>query len=186
MNENGTEPHSEVTEAQSAEEVEHSDEHGIGESHEEVHEEEVHEEKQHEVDDEGVREAEVHEEGVHDEIYEEEGHEEEGHEGEGHEEGHEEEVHENQVNEEEAHQEGESHEHELDAHSEHSPLSPSPATNDEGELTPMREKFQISSHHEEGNDIEDMVNLLEFGKSRPISIVSIPDEADVYDIPDEE
>lgn len=177
MNESGTEPHSEVT-----------DEHGAVESQEEVHEEEVHEEEievhdegvhDGEEDQEGEEEIEVHDEGVHDE--------EEGHEGEVHEE----EAQETQANahqgeSHEAHQEGESHEHELDAHSDHSPLSPSPAANDEGEITPMREKFQVSSHREEGNDIEDMVNLLEFGKPRPISIASIPDEADVYDIPDEE
>lgn len=39
---------------------------------------------------------------------------------------------------------------------------------------------------EEGNDIEDMVNLLEFVKPRPISMANIPDELDVHEIPDEE
>ncbi|KAF5367537.1 hypothetical protein D9758_003814 [Tetrapyrgos nigripes] len=74
---------------------------------------------------------------------------------------------------------------------------------DNGDTTPIAERFShvqlpgdvddakqplvqdtSSSKSEATNDLEDIVNLLESARSRPVSIVSIPDE--VNEIPDEE
>lgn len=160
-NGNGAEHHEDVVEAHSAEE-------GAGEGETHVPEEEVHEE---------VHEDEVHEDEVH-----------------------EEEIHEQAVGESGLDSEPQEHEHNVSVQPEQDEsqlleLEPESDHHGEGEgdSTPVNassgDKSQLevlSSHQEQGNDIEDMVNLLEFGKPRPISIVAIPDESDVYDIPDEE
>ncbi|KAF7327831.1 Peptidase-S15 domain-containing protein [Mycena kentingensis (nom. inval.)] len=122
---------------------------------EDVHEEEVHEEEAHE---EEVHEEEVHEEEVH-----------------------EEEVHEEEV-EESAHEEELAHDEELEAeeveeHRDDVDVAAEPdIVSDDSH--PSDVSATVVASETKDNDLEEMVNMLE-GKTRPLSIASIPDDLDI-------
>ncbi|KAF7316928.1 Peptidase-S15 domain-containing protein [Mycena chlorophos] len=141
----------------------------------EIPDEETHEAVEEEVHGEEVHEEEVHEEEVHEEVYEEEGEEvhEETHDAEI---AHDQEEHDEQVVEE-AHEEAEANGHEEVEAEEHVDDNAADIVSDDSHPSDVSATV-VDSKDTAGNDLEEMVHMLE-GKTRPLSIASIPDDLDV-------